>query len=432
MGGAPSFKPFNLTLPFFPIIILTITTLILIAGADNDSSEDPPPLEDNNGATTPPQVMPAPAHRRKPEGPVRPSTAVVMGVLITTFSLTFLLLLYIKHCNGGHIFTASDPNSQGAPPSHERKNSGIERAVVESLPVFRFGSLRGQKGGLDCAVCLARFEDIEVLRLLPKCKHAFHLECVDTWLDAHSTCPLCRYKVDPEDIVLVETKVPPPPQQNEEEEVIDIERGRNNNNNVTTQPDNFNSSVGERDGEFLQVILQTPNEQGQEEGKQGQNTETSSLRKTKSEGVGCFVRAPRKDGTLLTQDGDRTSAEHRLEHRIIVSPGGPHHQQQRWSDVHASDLLYLTSEMIISDAPSTRGGRRTVRERNRNVEGEMENGGRGVMNLRSVSAMTGLSRFMSREREREGQRGGGGEEQEGVVSRWLGWISKPQPRGDVR
>lgn len=60
---------------------------------------------------------------------------------------------------------------------------------------------------LECAVCLSRFEDADILRLLPKCKHAFHLDCVDTWLVSHSTCPLCRHCITSEDLTLVKELV---------------------------------------------------------------------------------------------------------------------------------------------------------------------------------------------------------------------------------
>jgi hypothetical protein len=44
-------------------------------------------------------------------------------------------------------------------------------------------------------VCLGEFSDGELLRLLPKCGHAFHVPCIDTWLRAHVNCPLCRSDV---------------------------------------------------------------------------------------------------------------------------------------------------------------------------------------------------------------------------------------------
>ncbi|XP_076950264.1 E3 ubiquitin-protein ligase ATL4-like [Bidens hawaiensis] len=52
-------------------------------------------------------------------------------------------------------------------------------------------------GGGDCAVCLSKFHGADLLRLLPLCCHAFHAECIDTWLKSNQTCPLCRSSVNP-------------------------------------------------------------------------------------------------------------------------------------------------------------------------------------------------------------------------------------------
>ncbi|KAF9604768.1 hypothetical protein IFM89_010309 [Coptis chinensis] len=54
------------------------------------------------------------------------------------------------------------------------------------------------KGALECAVCLNEFEDDETLRLLPKCDHVFHPECIDAWLASHTTCPVCRANLTPD------------------------------------------------------------------------------------------------------------------------------------------------------------------------------------------------------------------------------------------
>lgn len=50
----------------------------------------------------------------------------------------------------------------------------------------------GLKEPFDCAVCLCEFSEQDELRLLPLCSHAFHIDCIDTWLLSNSSCPLCR------------------------------------------------------------------------------------------------------------------------------------------------------------------------------------------------------------------------------------------------
>ncbi|XP_022752022.1 probable E3 ubiquitin-protein ligase XERICO [Durio zibethinus] len=53
----------------------------------------------------------------------------------------------------------------------------------------------------ECAVCLSELEEGEKVRRL-KCKHIFHKDCLDRWLQQYlATCPLCRTKVLPDEIV---------------------------------------------------------------------------------------------------------------------------------------------------------------------------------------------------------------------------------------
>lgn len=78
----------------------------------------------------------------------------------------------------------------------------------------------------------------------------------------------------------------------------------------------------------------------------------------------------------------------RVEHRIIV--GTKTSGVERWSDVQPSDLLYLRSEMMMM--------MKRKRSRPSVVHERVNNGcGRSVINSRSVSELTGLSRFGSNE-----------------------------------
>uniref|UniRef100_A0ACD5ZB18 Uncharacterized protein n=1 Tax=Avena sativa TaxID=4498 RepID=A0ACD5ZB18_AVESA len=72
---------------------------------------------------------------------------------------------------------------------------GLDEAAIESIALTRYRAGAGMLGAADCSVCLGEFLDGELLRPLPKCGHAFHVPCIDTWLRAHVNCPLCRAEV---------------------------------------------------------------------------------------------------------------------------------------------------------------------------------------------------------------------------------------------
>ena len=71
------------------------------------------------------------------------------------------------------------------------RNVGLDSAILGTLPMFLYKS-RNFTDGLDCAVCLCEFEENEKGRVLPNCRHSFHVECIDMWFCSHSTCPLCK------------------------------------------------------------------------------------------------------------------------------------------------------------------------------------------------------------------------------------------------
>ncbi|KAF0906470.1 hypothetical protein E2562_011463 [Oryza meyeriana var. granulata] len=72
---------------------------------------------------------------------------------------------------------------------------GLDEAAIDSIAFTRYRAGAGFLGAFDCSVCLGEFLDGDLLRLLPKCGHVFHVPCIDSWLRAHVNCPLCRADV---------------------------------------------------------------------------------------------------------------------------------------------------------------------------------------------------------------------------------------------
>ena len=89
----------------------------------------------------------------------------------------------------------------------ENDNEGINLANINNISsVNVFSSMSTSSGPMVsnsnsnaavemCSICQSTFEGTDIVRRLNNCGHLFHLNCVDTWLSNHNTCPTCRHNL---------------------------------------------------------------------------------------------------------------------------------------------------------------------------------------------------------------------------------------------
>lgn len=142
-------------------------------------------------------------------GRISPAVLFIIVILAVVFFICGLLHLLVRllmkkqhHRGAGRGESAASPHRPGeGDAAMDRQlqqlfhlhDSGLDQEFIDALPVFSYREIiGGNKEPFDCAVCLCEFDGEDRLRLLPVCGHAFHLQCIDTWLLSNSTCPLCR------------------------------------------------------------------------------------------------------------------------------------------------------------------------------------------------------------------------------------------------
>ena len=107
--------------------------------------------------------------------------------LLIVPSLAFLLPLHTLHM--------SFPFIPIAPPQPSGPQPGMSAAQLAQLDESVW-----QRPSADdetvCAVCLCELVEGERVRRLPKCSHAFHVACIDSWLQRRAKCPLCVQTVE--------------------------------------------------------------------------------------------------------------------------------------------------------------------------------------------------------------------------------------------
>ncbi|CAN6207566.1 unnamed protein product [Urochloa humidicola] len=161
----------------------------------------------------PPIVFPPPPPNPPPppwSPPPKSVGGVIAGVSVAAGIILFLVSCIYTLIRGQHQSAADAAAAEAAAPDQPQPTEGEPwraSATAAGLPSFTYdrsvkhnvtdGCGGGGEEAATCSVCLAAFQDGETVRLLPVCLHLYHVECIDPWLDAHSSCPICRTGTDP-------------------------------------------------------------------------------------------------------------------------------------------------------------------------------------------------------------------------------------------
>lgn len=155
-----------------------------------------------------------------PPPPLRPhEISPILIFIVCTLGAVFFVVscctVVLKYYSGWNRSRRSDPPVQN--DTHEDfideeqspvvyhpiwliNTVGLQQSVIDLITVIKYNKEEGLIEGTECSVCLGEFEEDESLRLLPKCSHAFHVPCIDTWLRSHKNCPLCRAPIIHENV----------------------------------------------------------------------------------------------------------------------------------------------------------------------------------------------------------------------------------------
>ena len=81
-----------------------------------------------------------------------------------------------------------ESDHDGAPPATQKAIDQLEKVKITP-------KLSEESEKNPCPICQEKYQ-IEDQVVKPSCHHMFHKKCLETWLNIHNTCPICRKEVE--------------------------------------------------------------------------------------------------------------------------------------------------------------------------------------------------------------------------------------------
>ncbi|KAG6658773.1 RING-H2 finger protein ATL16-like [Carya illinoinensis] len=134
-----------------------------------------------------------------------PTLAIgILCIMATAFLLVSYCIVVTKCCSNWHqtnllrwfsTLRARHREDPFIALSPSIWNHGLDESVISEIPRCQFRGEGKARSSVCCVVCLNEFQEEDMQRVLPQCSHAFHLDCIDIWLQNNANCPLCRLSI---------------------------------------------------------------------------------------------------------------------------------------------------------------------------------------------------------------------------------------------
>ena len=83
---------------------------------------------------------------------------------------------------------------------HHTRDNPTDAAIVSELPETKIDDINKlDNDKKNCVICMEDFKAGDISTNLP-CLHMFHTNCIQSWLKKQNTCPICKFKLTPENI----------------------------------------------------------------------------------------------------------------------------------------------------------------------------------------------------------------------------------------
>lgn len=83
---------------------------------------------------------------------------------------------------------------------HHTRENPTDTAIVSELPETKIDDIKKlDNDKKNCVICMEDFKNGDKTTNLP-CLHMFHTNCIQSWLKKQNTCPICKFKLTPDNI----------------------------------------------------------------------------------------------------------------------------------------------------------------------------------------------------------------------------------------